>query len=139
MSFPGHFAVSETSTRVSAFGRRLGGKRSCFGELHPQAKRSCGAGNQKGIQAPDSIKGLAGLEGVMMPSYPWSLLTAPRSEFRQILQRKEGPHPSPQPILGREGRWPRGQVIRKGKVTSPRGEGVKQGIQSQCKAKYWVL
>lgn len=27
LSFPGHFSVRETSTRVSAFGRRLGGKR----------------------------------------------------------------------------------------------------------------
>lgn len=91
LSFPGHLAVRETATRVSAFGRRLGGKRSCLDELHPQAKRSCEAGNQKGIQTPDSIKGLAGLEGVAMPSCPWSLLTAPRSKFRQILQRNQGP------------------------------------------------
>lgn len=90
LSFPDHFDVSGTSTRVSAFGRRLGVKRSCLGELHPQAKRSCEAGNQKGIQTPDSIKGLAELEGMAMPSCPWSLLTAPRNEFWQMLQRKQG-------------------------------------------------
>lgn len=39
-------------------------------------------------------------------------------------------HSSPQPILGREGRWPRGQVVRKGKVTSPLG--VRQRTQGQC-------
>lgn len=89
LSFPGHFDVSETSTRVSAFGRRLGVKRSCLGELHPQTKRSCKAGNQMGVQTPDSVKGLAELEGVATTSCPCALLTALRNEFWQMLQRKQ--------------------------------------------------
>lgn len=42
-------------------------------------------------------------------------------------------HPCPQLILGRRGRRPRDRyVVRKGKVTSPKGEAVRQRTQGPC-------